>query len=116
MSVHYHNYTDYGNNADSYSGNHALHITCLVQHITMEAMCHDRDRTYPYSPCPDLSMPILSHQNHPRAPNATPEPSGSVPSQLVSQQRTPEHSNSLASSQRIPDPTLLQPFLFLTSS
>ena len=35
---------------------------------------------------------------------------------LASQQRTPEHSDSLASSQRIPDPTLLRPFLFLASS
>ena len=35
---------------------------------------------------------------------------------LASQQRTPEHSNSLASSQRIPDPTLLRPLLFLVSS
>ena len=35
---------------------------------------------------------------------------------LASQQRTPKHSNSLASSQCIPDPTLIRPFLFLTSS
>ena len=47
-------------------------------------MCHDRDRTYPYLPYPDLSMPIPSHQNHSRAPNAKPEPSGSIPSQLRS--------------------------------
>ena len=26
--------------------------------------CHDRDCTYPYSPYPDLSTPIPSHQNH----------------------------------------------------
>ena len=36
--------------------------------------CHDRDRTYPYSPYPDLSTPILSHQNHPRAPMPLPNP------------------------------------------
>ena len=48
------------------------------------AICHDRDRTYPYLPYPDLSMPILSHQNHSRAPNAKPEPSGSILSQLTS--------------------------------
>ena len=78
--------------------------------------CHDCDRTYPCSPYPDLSTPILSHQNHPRAPNATPEPSGSIPSQLASQQRTPEHSDSPASSRRIPNLTLLRPFLFPASS
>ena len=65
--------------------------------------CHDRDRTYPYSPYSDLSMPIPSHLNHSRAPNIKPEPSDP----LASQQRTPEHSDSLASSQRIPDPTHL---------
>ena len=81
-----------------------------------QSSCHNRDHTYPYSPYPNLSMPIPSHQNHPQAPNATPEPSGSIPSQLTSQQCTPEHSDSLASSQRIPDPMLLWPFLFLTSS
>ena len=47
-------------------------------------LCHNRDRTYPYSPYPDLSMPIPSHQNHFRAPNAKPEPSSSIPSQLTS--------------------------------
>ena len=62
--------------------------------------CHDRDRTYPYLPYPDLSMPIPSHQNHSRAPNAKPEPSGSIPSQLVSNASpnplTPSHpSNAL---------------------
>ena len=67
--------------------------------------CHDRDRTYPYTPIP-------SHLNHSRAPNAKPKPSDP----LASQQRTPEHSDSLASSQLVPDPTLLRPFLFLTSS
>ena len=46
--------------------------------------CHDCDCTYPYSPYPDLSTPIPSHQNHFRAPNAKPEPSGSIPSQLAS--------------------------------
>ena len=65
--------------------------------------CHDRDRTYPYMPYPDLSTPIPSHLNHSRASNIKPEPSDS----LASQQRTPEHSDSLASSQRIPDPTHL---------
>ena len=82
----------------------------------MSGFCHDCDRTHPCSPCPDLPTSFLSHQNHSRAPNATPEPSGSIPSQLVSQQCTPEHSDSLVSSRRIPDPTLLQPFLFLASS
>ena len=74
--------------------------------------CHDRDRTHPYSPYPDLSTPIPSHLDYSRAPNTKPEPSDP----LASQQRTPEHSDSLASSQRIPDPTHLQPFLSLTSS
>ena len=35
---------------------------------------------------------------------------------LVSQQHTPKHSDSLVSSQRIPDPTHLRPFLSLASS
>ena len=74
--------------------------------------CHDRDHTYPYTPYPDLSMPIPSHLNHSQAPNAKPEPSDP----LTSQQRTPEHSDSLASSQRIPNPTHLRPFLSLMSS
>ena len=47
-------------------------------------MCHDRDHTYPYSPYSDLSTPIPSHQNHSRAPNDKPKPSGSIPSQLAS--------------------------------
>ena len=38
MSVSYNDYTDYENNAGSYSGNHALHITCLMQHIAMKTM------------------------------------------------------------------------------
>ena len=75
-------------------------------------ICHDRDRTYPYTPYPDLSTPILSHLNHSQAPNTKPEPSDP----LASQQRTPEHSDSLASSQRISDPTHLRPFLSLASS
>ena len=75
-------------------------------------ICHDRDRTYPCTPYPDLSTPIPSHLNHSRAPNAKPEPSDP----LASQQRTPEHSDSLASNQRTPDPTLIRPLLFLTSS
>ena len=74
--------------------------------------CHDRDRTYPYTPYPNLSTPILSHLNHSQAPNAKPEPSDP----LTSQQRTPEHSDSLASSQRVPDPMLIRPLLFLASS
>ena len=74
--------------------------------------CHDRDRTYPYTPYPDLSTPIPSHLNHSRAPNTKPEPSDP----LASQQCTPEHSGFLASSQCIPNPTLLQPFLSLASS
>ena len=74
--------------------------------------CHDRDRTHPYTPCPDMSTPIPSHLNHSRAPNTKPEPSDP----LASQQHTPEHSDSLASSQRIPDPTHPRPFLSLASS
>ena len=74
--------------------------------------CHDHDQTYPYSPYSDLSTPTLSHLNHSRAPNTKPKPSDP----LTSQQRTPEHSDSLASSQHIPDPTLLRPFLSLASS
>ena len=74
--------------------------------------CHDCDRTYPYSPYPDLSTPIPSHLNHSWAPNAKPEPSDP----LTSQQRTPEHSDSLASSQCIPGPTHLRLFLSLVSS
>ena len=35
-------------------------------------------------PYPDLSTPIPGHQNHFRAPNAKPEPSGSILSQLAS--------------------------------
>ena len=69
-------------------------------------ICHDRDRTYPYTPYPDLSTPIPSHLNHSRAPNAKPEPSDP----LASQQHTPEHPDSLVSSQHIPDPTLLRSF------
>ena len=46
--------------------------------------CHDRDRTYPYSPYPNLSTPTPSHLNHSQAPNAKPKPSGSIPSQLAS--------------------------------
>ena len=80
------------------------------------ACCHNCDRTYPCFPHPDLPTSFLNHQNHPRTPNATPEPSGSIPSQLASQQCTPEHSDSLASSRCIPDPMLLRPFLFLVSS
>ena len=78
----------------------------------MLRVCHDRDRTYPYSPYPDLSTPIPSHLNHSRAPNAKPEPSDP----LASEQRTPEHPDSLASNQRIPDLTLIRPFPFLASS
>ena len=83
-------------------------VCCFVFLATLTMLyillyCHDRDRTYPYSPYSDLSMPIPSHLNHSQAPNAKPEPSDP----LASQQRTPEHSDSLASSQRIPDPTLL---------
>ena len=49
---------------------------------------------------PDVSTPIPSHQNHFWAPNAKPEPSGSVPSQLMSNASlnplTPSHlSNAL---------------------
>ena len=73
----------------------------IISNACGSASCHDRDRTHPCTPYPDLSMPIPSHLNHSRAPNTKPEPSDP----LASQQRTPEHSNSLASSQRIPDPT-----------
>ena len=31
---------------------------------TVSRPCHDRDRTHPYSPYPDLSTPIPSHLNH----------------------------------------------------
>ena len=79
---------------------------------TTDPRCHNHDHTYPYTPYPDLSMPIPSHLNHSRAPNAKPEPSDP----LASQQRTPEHSDPLASSQRIPDLTHLRPFLSLASS
>ena len=71
-------------------------VTGIV--VVVLGLCHNRDHTYPYSSYPDLSTPIPSHQNNPRAPNVTPEPSDSIPSQLVSQQHTPEHSDSLASS------------------
>ena len=84
---------------------------CSTVGILRGGNCHDRDRTYPYTPYPDLSTPIPSHLNHSRAPNTKPEPSDS----LASQQCTPEHSDSLASSQRIPDPTHLRPFLSLVS-
>ena len=36
--------------------------------------CHDRDRTYPYTPYPNLSTPIPSHLNHSWAPNTKPKP------------------------------------------
>ena len=97
-------------------------LYCVVQLIcnakvctiltSLWLMCHDRDRTHPYTPCPDLSTPIPSRLNHSRAPNTKPEPSDP----LASQQRTPEHSDSLASSQRIPNPTHPRPFLSLASS
>ena len=84
----------------------------LLDRFSTDKFCHDRDRTYPYTPYPDLSTPIPSHLNHSQAPNTKPEPSDP----LASQQRTPKHSDSLASSQRIPDPTHPRPLLFLTSS
>ena len=77
-----------------------------------ETTCHDRDCTYPYSSYPDPSTPIPSHLNQSQAPNTKPEPSNP----LASQQRTPKHSDSLASSQCISDPMLLRPFLSLASS
>ena len=63
--------------------------------------CHNHNHTYPYSPYPDLSTPILSHQNHSQAPNAKFEPSGSILSQLASNAspnpQTPLHlSNALS--------------------
>ena len=73
--------------------------------------CHDCDCTYPYSPYPDLSTPILSHQNHSQAPNAKPEPSGSIPSQLV--------SNTLLNTPtplRLVDAFLTQHSFYLSSS
>ena len=84
------------------------HHVCL----TIDNFCHDRDRTYPYTPYPNLSTPIPSHLNHSRASNTKPKPSDP----LASQQCTPEHSDSLTSSQHIPDPTHLRPFLSLASS
>ena len=36
---------------------------CLTAIATV-ATCHNRDRTYPYSPYPNLSTPIPSHLNH----------------------------------------------------
>ena len=50
----------------------------------MVYQCHDCDHTYPCSPYPNLPTPFPSHQNHPQAPNATPKPSGSILSQLMS--------------------------------
>ena len=94
------------------STNNAVHDLGLKGSTLKGGYCHHRDRTYPYTPYPNLSTPIPSHLNHSQAPNAKPEPSDP----LASQQRTPEHPDSLASSQRIPDPTVLQPFLSLTSS
>ena len=80
--------------------------------MNLAASCHDRDRTHPYTPYPDLSMPIPSHLNHSRAPNTKPEPSDP----LASQQRTPEHSNSLASRQPHSFPTrCLSTFSLLAS-
>ena len=84
----------------------------IHSNVSSGTFCHNRDHTYPYSPYSNLSMPIPSHLNHSRAPNAKPEPSDP----LASQQCTPEHSDSLASSQRIPDPMHLRPFLSLVSS
>ena len=94
----------------SHFGN-AFHL-CREILCPTELVCHDRDRTYPYSSYPDLSTPIPSHLNQSQAPNTKPEPSNP----LASQQRTPKHSDSLASSQRISDPMLLRPFLSLASS
>ena len=56
---------------------------CDIPPQPSHTYCHDRDRTHPYSPYSDLSTPSPSHQNHPQAPNAIPEPAGSIPSQLV---------------------------------
>ena len=90
----------------------ATEVVRNIVHIDKGSQCHDRDRTYPYRPYPDLSTPTPSHLNHSQALNTKPEPSDP----LASQQRTPEHSDPLASSQHIPDPTHLRPFLSLTSS
>ena len=68
-------------------------------------------------------MPIPSHQNHPQAPLAKPEPSGSILSQLASNTSsnplTPlcldNAFPTLYPFLTWPDPTLLQPFLFLAS-
>ena len=81
-----------------------MRVNCWLDKV---CFCHDRDCTYPCSPYPDLPTSFPSHQNHPQAPNATPKPSGSILSQLTSQQHTPKHSDSLLSSQHIPNPTLL---------
>ena len=36
----------------------------LKSFLEAQGYCHDRDRTYPYTPYPDLSTPIPSHLNH----------------------------------------------------
>ena len=85
--------------------------------------CYDRDRTYPCSSHPDLPTSFPSRQNHPQAPNATPEPSGSIPSQLTSlthsQTLWPPCVSTMHSwhyTHSRPNPMLPQPFLFLASS
>ena len=72
------------------------------------------------SPFPSTYLAKV-RQNHPQAPLAKPEPSGSIPSQLVSN-TFPNPLTPLCLDKcipdtiPIPDPTLLQPSLFLASS
>ena len=96
--------------ADLQSFLYCIHHKQWWQAVGSWDSCHDRDRTYPYSPYPDLSTPILSCQNHPWAPLAKPEPSGSILSQLASNAfpnpLTPLHLDKCISNTiPIPDPT-----------
>ena len=97
----------------------------LVTRVFIQVWCgyHDCDWTHPYSPYPDLSMLVPSHQNHPWAPLAKPKPSGSILSQLASNTflnpLIPLHLDNTFSTlypfPTQPNPMLLWPFLFLTS-
>ena len=101
----------------------AIQFGRTLEYVYSEESCHNRDCTYPYFPYPDLFMPTPSCQNHPQAPLAKPEPSGSILSQLASNAfpnpLTPLVSRQMHSQHYThsrPNPTLLQPFLFLASS
>ena len=67
-------------------------------------------------------MPIPSHQNHPRAPNSKPKPSGSIPSQLASNTSpnplTPLHLNNAFPTLYpfLTQPNTIQPSLFCVKS